>query len=68
MKKVVEFVVAAYGELNILAVCHGYNAPKGILSRAWRMAENNGCRPKERLCGMQNSGLSRWWPRTRAVR
>jgi NAD(P)-dependent dehydrogenase (short-subunit alcohol dehydrogenase family) len=34
MKKVVEFVVAAYGELNILAVCHGYNAPKGILEQS----------------------------------
>ena len=34
MKKVVEFVVATYGELNILAVCHGYNAPKGILEQS----------------------------------
>ncbi|NMA37642.1 MAG: SDR family oxidoreductase [Papillibacter sp.] len=34
MKKVVDFVVAKYGELNILAVCHGYNSPKGILEQS----------------------------------
>lgn len=33
VKKVIEFVIATYGELNILAVCHGYNAPKGILEQ-----------------------------------
>lgn len=33
-KKVIEFVVDTYGELNILAVCHGYNAPKGILEQS----------------------------------
>lgn len=33
-KKAVEFAVATYGELNILAVCHGYNAPKGILEQS----------------------------------
>ena len=34
MKKVIKFVVEKYGELNILAVCHGYNAPKGILEQS----------------------------------
>jgi NAD(P)-dependent dehydrogenase (short-subunit alcohol dehydrogenase family) len=34
MKKAVEFTVATYGELNILAVCHGFNAPKGILEQS----------------------------------
>ncbi len=34
MKKVIAFVVQTYGELNILAVCHGYNAPKGILEQS----------------------------------
>ena len=34
MKKVIEFVVRTYGELNILAVCHGYNAPKSILEQS----------------------------------
>lgn len=34
MKKAVEFVVSTYGELNILAVCHGFNAPKGILEQS----------------------------------
>ena len=33
-KKAVDFAVATYGELNILAVCHGYNAPKGILEQS----------------------------------
>jgi NAD(P)-dependent dehydrogenase (short-subunit alcohol dehydrogenase family) len=32
-KKAVDFAVSTYGELNILAVCHGYNAPKGILEQ-----------------------------------
>ena len=34
MKKAVDFTVATYGELNILAVCHGFNAPKGILEQS----------------------------------
>jgi NAD(P)-dependent dehydrogenase (short-subunit alcohol dehydrogenase family) len=34
MKKAIDFVVTTYGELNILAVCHGYNAPKGILEQS----------------------------------
>ncbi|NLA86610.1 MAG: SDR family oxidoreductase [Clostridiales bacterium] len=34
MKKVIEFVVHTYGELNILAVCHGYNSPQGILEQS----------------------------------
>lgn len=29
----IKFAVDTYGELNILAVCHGYNAPKGILEQ-----------------------------------
>lgn len=32
--KLIEFVISAYGELNILAVCHGYNSPKGILEQS----------------------------------
>ena len=34
MKKAVEFAVKTYGELNILTVCHGFNAPKGILEQS----------------------------------
>jgi len=34
MKKAVDFAVATYSELNILAVCHGFNAPKGILEQS----------------------------------
>lgn len=33
-KKAVDFAVSTYGELDILAVCHGYNAPKGILEQS----------------------------------
>lgn len=32
--KLIEFTVSTYGELNILAVCHGYNAPKGLLEQS----------------------------------
>lgn len=34
VKRVIDFVVKTYDELNILAVCHGYNAPKGILEQS----------------------------------
>ena len=34
VKKIVDFAIAAYGEINILAVCHGYNSPKGILEQS----------------------------------
>lgn len=33
-QKMIAFAVSTYGELNILAVCHGYNAPKGILEQS----------------------------------
>jgi NAD(P)-dependent dehydrogenase (short-subunit alcohol dehydrogenase family) len=33
-QKVIGFTIKTYGELNILAVCHGYNAPKGILEQS----------------------------------
>ncbi len=33
VEKLIQFTVKAYGELNILAVCHGYNAPKNILEQ-----------------------------------
>ncbi len=33
-KRTVDFAISTYGELNILAVCHGYNAPKGILEQS----------------------------------
>ena len=32
--KLVDFAVATYGEVNILAVCHGYNNPKSILEQS----------------------------------
>lgn len=33
VKALVQRAVSAYGEVNILAVCHGYNAPKGMLEQ-----------------------------------
>lgn len=33
-KKIINFVVSKFGCLNILAVCHGYNAPKDILEQS----------------------------------
>jgi len=34
VEKLIKYVVETYGELNILAVCHGYNSPKGILEQS----------------------------------
>lgn len=34
VKALMEFTLKAYGELNILAVCHGYNAPKNMLEQS----------------------------------
>jgi len=33
MEKLIQFAVKTYGELNILSVCHGYNAPKNMLEQ-----------------------------------
>ena len=33
-KGIVKFAVDNYGEVNILAVCHGYNAPKNMLEQS----------------------------------
>lgn len=34
VKKIIDFCVSTYGELNILTVCHGYNSPKSILEQS----------------------------------
>lgn len=34
VKALIAFAVSTYGELNILASCHGYNAPKNILEQS----------------------------------
>ena len=34
VKKVVRFAVETYGEVNILAACHGFNAPKSIIEQS----------------------------------
>ncbi|MFV0440318.1 MAG: SDR family NAD(P)-dependent oxidoreductase [Lachnospirales bacterium] len=33
-KKLIDEAIKLYGELNILTLCHGYNAPKGILDQS----------------------------------
>lgn len=34
VKNIVKFTVDTYGEINILAACHGFNAAKGILDQS----------------------------------
>ena len=34
VKKIVKFAVDTYGEVNILAACHGFNAPKPIIEQS----------------------------------
>lgn len=34
VKKIVDFAVKTYGEVNILAACHGFNAPKPIVEQS----------------------------------
>ena len=46
VKKVVDFAVAEYGEVNILAACHGFNAPKSIEEQSleeWRAIMDADC-------------------------
>jgi NAD(P)-dependent dehydrogenase (short-subunit alcohol dehydrogenase family) len=34
VKRIMEFTVATYGELNILVACHGFSKPKGVLEQS----------------------------------
>lgn len=34
VNKLIQFTVNTYGELNVLAICHGYNSPKNILEQS----------------------------------
>ena len=34
VRKIVKFAVDTYGEVNILAACHGFNAPKNIIEQS----------------------------------
>ena len=34
VKKIIKFAVDTYGEVNILAACHGFNAPKPIVEQS----------------------------------
>jgi NAD(P)-dependent dehydrogenase (short-subunit alcohol dehydrogenase family) len=46
VKKAVKFTVDTYGELNILAACHGFNAPKNILEQTteeWKKIMDADC-------------------------
>lgn len=47
VKKIIKYVVETYGELNILAVCHGYNAPKSIVEQSveeWQAIMDADCK------------------------
>ena len=47
VKKIVKFTADTYGELNILAVCHGYNAPKSIVEQSvdeWQAIMDADCK------------------------
>jgi len=46
VKKIVKFAVDTYGEINILAACHGFNAPKSIVDQSlaeWRSIMEADC-------------------------
>ncbi|NTV89579.1 MAG: SDR family oxidoreductase [Clostridiales bacterium] len=34
VKKIIDFAVSTYGELNILAACHGFNKAQGVLEQS----------------------------------
>jgi NAD(P)-dependent dehydrogenase (short-subunit alcohol dehydrogenase family) len=34
VKRIIDFAVKTYGEVNILAACHGFNAPKSIVEQS----------------------------------
>ncbi|MCL2366163.1 MAG: SDR family oxidoreductase [Oscillospiraceae bacterium] len=47
VKNVINFTLKTYGEVNILTVCHGYNAPKPIVEQsveAWQAIMDADCK------------------------
>ena len=47
VKRIVKFTADTYGELNILAVCHGYNAAKSIVEQSveeWQAIMDADCK------------------------
>ena len=47
VKKMVAFAVETYGEVNILAACHGFNAPKSIVEQSieeWQAIMDADCK------------------------
>ncbi len=51
--KLVADVVAKYGEINILAVCHGFNKPQNILEQsveAWQYVMDADCKSVYVVC------------------
>lgn len=47
VKEVVKFAVDTYGEVNILAACHGFNSPKSIVEQSveeWQKIMNADCK------------------------
>ena len=46
VKRIVKFAVDSYGEVNILAACHGFNAPKPIVEQSlgeWQVIMDADC-------------------------
>ena len=46
VQKIVRFAVEKYGEINILAACHGFNAPKSIVEQSlaeWKSIMDADC-------------------------
>ena len=47
VKRIVKFAVDSYGEINILAACHGFNAPKNIVEQSlseWQSIMDADCK------------------------
>ena len=47
VKQIVRFAVDSYGEINILAACHGFNAPKNIVEQSlseWQAIMDADCK------------------------
>jgi len=47
VKNVIDFAVKTYGEVNILAACHGFNAPKPIIEQSveeWQSIMDADCK------------------------
>lgn len=53
VKKLIQDCVAKYGEVNILAICHGYNKPQNILDQSvedWQYIMDADCKSVYIVC------------------